>query len=156
MRLVLVRHCDAVHPVENPDRPLSEHGRDQARRLAAWMRASGVRANEVLHSGVLRAAETAAEIAAALQPPRGIRAEAGLRPNDPPRLAVDGLRFGEGCVVVVTHLPIVAHMAALLLTGTERGEPVAFHTGSAAAFEGEGDHWSLEWAVHPALLPPAS
>lgn len=152
MRLYLVRHCDAVHPVEHPERPLSADGREQARTLAAWCARSGVRVDEIVHSGVLRAAETADALAAALRPERGVRAEPGLRPGDSARHAVDHLRFGEGSRIVVTHLPIVAHMASLLLTGTERGEPLVFRTGSAAALEGEGEHWSLEWLVHPALL----
>jgi phosphohistidine phosphatase len=152
MRLYLVRHCDAVHPAEHPDRPLSRNGEDQARRLAAWMGRNGILADEIVHSGVLRAAQTAEALSATVQPVRGVRMEPGLRPGDSAREAVDHLRFGDTSRVVVTHLPIVGHMASLLLSGNERSDPVFFRTGSIAAFEGEGDYWSLDWLIHPSLV----
>ena len=152
MHLYLVRHCDAVHPTEHPDRPLSVRGREQATRLRNWLDRTGVRVDEVLHSGVLRAIETADELARGVRPERGVRLENGLRPSDSPRNAADRLRHGPGSLLVVTHLPIVAHIASLLLTGTEHGEPLAFHTGTTAALVGEGGRWSLDWLVHPEML----
>ena len=153
MRLYRVRHCDAVHPTEHPDRPLSVHGRQQAARLRDWLDATDVRVDEVLHSGVLRAKQTAETLAAAVRPARGVRMVPGLRPGDPARDAADTLRCGDESRLVVTHLPIVAHIASLLLAGSEHGEPLSFATGTIAALVGEGDHWSLDWLMRPELLP---
>lgn len=153
MRLYLVRHCDAVHPTEHPDRPLSARGRQDAARLRDWLDDTGIRVDEVLHSGVLRASQTAETLAVAVRPERGVRMEPGLCPGDPARDAADRLRFGDEARLVVTHLPIVAHIASLLLAGSEHGEPLSFRTGAIAALVGEGDHWSLDWLMRPDLIP---
>jgi phosphohistidine phosphatase len=158
MTLYLARHCDAVHPIEDPARPLSADGREQARRLAAFL-PRALRGHEsideVLHSGVLRARQTAAILAEAVHPTRGTRQAVGLTPGDNARAAVDALRYEGRSLLVVTHLPLVADIARLLL-GQPRGhDPVVYRTGTIAALAGSGDHWSLEWVIHPALLPPA-
>ena len=155
MHLYLVRHCDAMHPTAQAERPLSDHGLKQAERLASWMGRSGLTLDEIVHSGVLRAQQTAEKIATVVRPTRGIRVEQGLQPGDSARDAVDRLRHDAGSRMVVTHLPIIAQIAALLLTGSARNEPVAFRTGTVAALVGEGDCWSLEWLIQPSMLAPA-
>ncbi len=153
MRIYLTRHCDAVHPLADGTRPLSERGLDQARRLAAWMpRAIGA-VHEVRHSGVLRAEQTAAILAEAARPEAGVRAVAGLTPGDSAEAAVESLRWETQPLLVVTHLPIVARIAALLLGTSAHSQPLAFHTGTIAAFDGSGMSWSLDWLVNPELLP---
>ena len=68
MELLLVRHGNAVailEGVEGPaDPPLSDIGREQARRLAAWYEGSDVSA--VVASPLQRAAQTAEVVAEAL------------------------------------------------------------------------------------------
>jgi len=155
MRLYLVRHCEAVHPLQDPARPLSDRGREQARRLAAWMpRTVGV-VDEILHSGVPRARETAELLAAAIHPLKGVRQAPGLCPDDAPRDIADLLRHLDGSRVVVTHLPLVARVAGLLIGARAATDPLTFHTGSCAALLGEVDAWTVDWLVHPDVLPPA-
>ncbi len=83
MELLLVRHGEPVRieagEVDGPADPqLTERGRDQATRLAAWLAADGVDA--IVTSPLRRARETAAPLAAAL----GIEPEvdAGLSEYD--------------------------------------------------------------------------
>lgn len=69
MELILVRHAEPVRvaPGESDgpvDPPLSEQGRDQARRLARWLAAEPV--DHVVTSPMRRAVETAAPLADAL------------------------------------------------------------------------------------------
>ncbi len=156
MTLYLTRHCDAVHPIEDAARPLSEIGRDQARRLAAFLPRAlngtdGV--DEVLHSGVLRAQQTAEVLARAIQPAGGVRQIVGLTPGDSPSAAAELFRSEERSLLVVTHLPLVAIVAGLLLDDRRDGADLLFRTGTMVALTGEGDRWSLEWMVHPGVLP---
>jgi len=158
MTLYLTRHCDAVHPMEDPARPLSEQGRDQARRLAAFLPRAlrgtdGI--DEVLHSGVLRARQTAEILAETAHPARGARQLDGLTPGDSADAAADLLRHEDRSLLVVTHLPLVASLAGLLLGGSSGGAPALFRTGTMAALQGGGDHWALAWLVHPGVLPAA-
>ncbi len=153
MRLYLVRHCDAVHPLEDSERPLSDRGEDQARSLAAWLPRAVGTVREIRHSGVLRAKQTAELLAESAQPENGVRAVEGLRPGDSPIAAADGLRYETDSVMAVTHLPLVSFVTSLLLTGRADLEPVVFHTGSIAYLHGEGATFALDWLVHADLLP---
>ncbi len=156
MRLYLVRHCEASSGFDDAARALSERGRDQARRLASFLPRVAGTVDEIRHSGLVRARETAEALAATLRPARGVVQMRGITPDDSPRDAADLLRFEDGVVLVVSHLPLVAHVASLLLGGRVDGEPLAFRTGSVAALDGEGMSWHLDWLVHPDLLPPAA
>ena len=105
MRLIVVRHAhsDSARPDE-PDelRPLSARGRDEAAELAERL-AAGAGPVLVVSSPLLRARETAAQIA------RASRAE--LRVDDrlaPGAAAADVVAVAEGAggtVVVVGHQP---------------------------------------------------
>lgn len=152
MRLYIVRHGDAVHPAEDPARPLSALGRDDIGRLGAWMAARGVEAAEILHSPKLRAKETAEILARALRPASSVREVSGLLPNDPPQEAADLLRFEAAPVLAVSHLPLVEYLVGRLLAGNPARGRLTFRPGTAAALTGGGDDWALDWLVHPDMV----
>src|SRR3989338_4397800 len=83
MRLYLVRHGDATSAEENPRRPLSAKGRGEVERMASFLARSGVKPQRVVHSGKLRAGETAAILARALAPGLMLEEAESLGPNDP-------------------------------------------------------------------------
>jgi phosphohistidine phosphatase len=81
MRLYLVQHGDAVPEQDDPQRPLSAMGRRQVDAIARWLASAGVRPERTIHSGKLRAQQTAELLATALG--GGVETVAGLSPNDP-------------------------------------------------------------------------
>ena len=83
MRLYLVLHGDAVPERLDPERPLSAAGRQEVEAVARLLADTGVRTAHVVHSGKLRAHQTAELLATALAPGRVPEAIAGLSPNDP-------------------------------------------------------------------------
>ena len=60
MELYLVRHGEAMSPIENPDRPLTSKGRLDVEAMAGTLRKDRVRFRKLYHSPRLRAVETAA------------------------------------------------------------------------------------------------
>jgi phosphohistidine phosphatase SixA len=112
--LILVRHAEAAPGQPDELRPLTPAGRAAARRLAE--RVGGLHPDAVLSSPLLRARETAAEIAAV--------AGVELEPDErlAPGATVDRVRevvAGRGeTVVVVGHQPDCGEIVAAL-TGTE-------------------------------------
>ena len=68
MRLYLTQHGLAVPKDVDPDRPLSEQGRQDVRRLADFLGHAGVRVEQFLHSSKTRAEQTAAILAEPLLP----------------------------------------------------------------------------------------
>ncbi len=129
MRLFIVRHAEAAQGKPDDLRPLTEAGREQARLLGKQLADDGIRPDAVLSSPLLRARETAAEIAKAL----GVDVEAderlapGAEPDDV-RAAASGR--GE-TVVVVGHQPDCARTVAAL---SGRPEP-SFPPGGVVAVE---------------------
>ncbi len=88
MRIYLARHGDATGPEENPRRPLSAKGRAEVERMASFLARSGVRPRRVIHSGKLRAGETAAILARVLVPGVMLEESENLGPEDSPERLV--------------------------------------------------------------------
>ena len=121
MRLLLIRHAEALPGTPDELRPLSAGGRAAARALGERLAADGVRPEVVLTSPLLRARETGDAIAAVLG--------CGSEPVDAlaPGATVDGLRAevserGE-TIVAVGHQPDCGRIAAALGDGVEPAFP---------------------------------
>ena len=123
MQLYLVRHAEAASGDPDELRPLTQEGRAAARELAQRLAAEGVRPDAVLTSPLLRARETAAELAR----PAGLEAE----PDDrlAPGASPEDVRAAAGergqIVVVVGHQPDCGKIAAALIGGAEPAFPPA-------------------------------
>lgn len=123
MRLYLVRHAEAARGEPDELRPLTPAGREQARDLGRRLAGEGARPDAILTSPLLRARETARELARAL----GVDAE----PDE--RLAPGATAFdvraavaGRGeRVIVVGHQPDCGRIAAALTNGEEPPFPAA-------------------------------
>jgi phosphohistidine phosphatase len=123
MRLLLIRHADALSGEPDELRPLSPEGRTAARELGRRLAADGVRPNAILTSPLLRARETAEAIADELG--GGVEATEALAPG----ATLDGLRAataGRGEIVIaVGHQPDCGQIAAELGDGTAPPFPPA-------------------------------
>jgi phosphohistidine phosphatase SixA len=122
MRLFVVRHAEAAPGDPDELRPLTPAGRATARVLAARLAAEGVAV--VLSSPLLRARETAAEIALAARVP--VEVDGRLAPGATP----DGVRAavaGRGeTVVAVGHQPDCSELVLAFTGDTARFEPATF------------------------------
>lgn len=118
VQLVIVRHAEAAAGEPDELRPLTPEGREAARQLGERLAAEGIRPDAVLSSPLLRARETAQELAR----------PAGLAPEPDERLAPGATaesvkaaaseRGGE-TVLVVGHQPDCSQIAAALTGGPE-------------------------------------
>jgi phosphohistidine phosphatase len=117
MRLYLVRHAEAAPGDPDELRPLTSKGREQARALGARLRNEDASPSVVLTSPLLRARQTGAELAKALE----VESEPDERLA--PGASVDDVRDaveGRGDqVIVVGHQPDCGQIAAALTGGPE-------------------------------------
>ena len=139
MLLYLVRHGEATAAEHNPARPLSDAGRKQVESLARKTKEAGLHPARILHSGKLRARETAEILAEALVPGE-IRAIEGLSPDDEPDSAAELAQASEEDLMLVGHLPHVGRVAAALTRGAEP----SFSTAELIALKRNG---SGKWTV---------
>ena len=151
MRVYLVRHGDAVSAEVNPRRPLSSRGRAQVAELAELAESRGVEVEELCHSGILRAQETAEILAAYLKPPRGVRPMTGLLPEDDPDLTKAELEAAEQPIMLVGHLPYMRRLAELLVKGDTARAAIEFGPATMLCCAKVGAGWQIDWQISPTL-----
>ena len=148
MRVYIVRHGAAKTAQEDPSRPLNERGLKEASIIADYLLKRGVKPSTVLHSGKLRARQTAEIIGEKL----GVRVEEaeGLNPGDEPWIWAGKLAQMEEDVMLVGHLPHLERLISLLLTDDPDIPVVKLGTGGLAVLEkDELGVWRLLLLVSP-------
>ena len=153
MRLYLVQHGDAVPKDIDPDRPLSEQGRADIQRLAAWLSRQNVQVAQILHSGKSRAKETAEILRPLLESSGQIFAGQGLAPNDSPEAFLRQLGERKKDTLIAGHMPFVARTVSQALTGAPDLPLVEFLPGSVAGIEcSDSATWHLFLFARPKFL----
>src|SRR3972149_11127022 len=152
MDFYLVRHGEAKPEEKDPERPLSEQGRDGVRHGARKAAAMGVKAAEILHSGKLRAKQTAEILAEHLALSNGLSQKEGLKPLDAPGIAKEILEKNPESLMLVGHLPHLSHLVSILLSGDPEKGMVYFETGAMVCLsrtENPENGWTLKWVISP-------
>ncbi|MDX5399096.1 MAG: histidine phosphatase family protein [Actinomycetes bacterium] len=128
-------------------------GRAEVEAVAARAHVLGVRADRCVHSGKLRAEQTATILADAL----GATPEArsGLSPSDPVGPVADWLRTeatAAGGLAVVGHLPFLDRLASVLVAGDEHAHVVRFRNAGLVALAETEDGFAVSWVLLPELV----
>jgi phosphohistidine phosphatase len=155
MNLYLVQHAAAKPEQEDPSRPLSEKGFADIQKVAALLgRMQAIRVSAIMHSGKTRALQTAQVIAQALKTQAPPQTTDGLAPLDSPAIWAGRLAQQENDLMLVGHLPHLAKLAGLLLTGSDSGAPVEFQMGGVICLRRDAaGAWSVAWMIVPEILP---
>ena len=153
MKLYLVQHGEACTKDVDPERPLTDQGNADIDRLAFFLKQAGIRVERVIHSGKLRAAQTAECLAKAIAP--GVEPESSgiINPNDDPRAFDWQSDSWDRDTLVVGHLPFMAKLVSHLVIEEENRPITAWQPGSVVCLERENStHWQISWMVRPELL----
>ena len=153
MKLLLVQHGEAVAKEADPDRPLTDSGARDVDRLGAFLHQAGIRAERVIHSGKLRARQTAARLGEAIAPGVALEVSGLVNPNDNPKAFDWQSESWNRDTLVVGHLPFMAKLVAHLVAGDETRPLVDYRPGSVVCLERDGDQvWRIAWMIRPELL----
>ena len=153
MKLYLVQHGAAAAKEVNPERPLTAEGRADVERLAAFLKRAGIRVERLIHSGKLRAEQTAECIAAQIAPGIELEASGLINPDDAPRAFDWQSDSWDRDTLVVGHLPFLAKLVAHLVLGDESWLLAAFEPGTMVCLEhSDGAGWVIDWMIRPGLL----
>ncbi len=149
MYLYLVQHGKAMSKEEDPERPLSDEGRADVRKITSFLFELDVA--RIYESGKLRATETAEIIGSALNV--SIAKEEGLLPLDNPGQWAGKLKEINEDTMLVGHLPHLGKLASLLLASSPEAGMVEFSPGGVLCLRRDEDsNWSLQWPVLPERL----
>ena len=77
----------------------------------------------------------------------------GLDPMDPVEPVAEQIAELAGDLMIVGHLPFLARLAALLVTGRDSSDVAAFPACGLLCLEGGGqDPWQIRWMIVPEIL----
>ncbi len=150
MHLYLVRHGEAKSEQEDPERPLSNRGREAVDRVSRAAAKKGMAASRIFHSDKLRAKQTAEILARNIIPSEGICEIKGLGPEDDPSLTKAELEASGKSLIVVGHLPHLNRLAAMLLNGNSSEQVIDFPTASVVCLSRRKKDWKVNWTMDPA------
>jgi phosphohistidine phosphatase len=150
MDVYLMQHGEAAAADVDPERPLTESGRRSVGAVAAHAAACGVHIDRIVHSGKLRAEQTAAILAEALGCTVVDQVD-GLSPNAAVQAAADALvdQASPGSLAIVGHLPFLDRFAALLVAGDCTAQVVAFRNGGLVKLVPAEWGYAVAWAITP-------
>lgn len=155
MNIFLVQHGEAKAKDQDPQRPLSEKGLNDVRRVAAFItKRKNIEVKSILHSGKTRAQQTAELLAEYLNPSNGVEEVEGLEPLADPSIWVSRINETKDDIVLVGHLPHLSRLSSHLLFQDESKDIIDFKMGGIVCLEKEKSGiWLLGWMLIPQILP---
>ena len=153
MKLYIVQHGEAKSKAEDPQRPLTQRGKEDVARVAAFAAGAGLQVGQIRQSGKLRAEETSSILAEHLSPGEGVVAIPGLAPKDDVHPIAEALQGETQTLMLVGHLPFLDRLASLLVTGDAERSIVRFQMGGIVCLVRGDEEWVVGWMVTPDLIP---
>ena len=152
MKLYLVQHGNALDKEIDPNRGLTEGGKDDVGKVAGFIRPLNISAR-LQHSGKTRAAQTAEMLAEAMTVKGGVSGKEGLSPNDDVKKTKEQIESADEDVMIVGHLPFLGKLASLLVTGNESKGTITFKQGGIVCLECDDDkRWQVVWMIIPEII----
>lgn len=148
--VVLLRHGEAYPSSVNPERPLTEKGVVETKKVARALKRLGIHFDAIYHSPKLRAKQTAEIVAKELGVNNLIETEV-LLPEADPKEVEKIVREGEGKAVFCGHLPHLARFFGLLYLGIDDDKVIDLRTSGGIGLK-KGHRWVLDFVIYPSLL----
>ena len=154
MNVYLVQHGKPVSKEEDPDRPLSDRGKDDVGKMANFLKKTGIRVQAVFHSGKTRSKQTAEIMINGLNPGGELLKKTGLSPLDDVKAIADEIKQGQNDFMIVGHLPHLARLTSFLTTGSEFNSVVSFQQGGVVCLRPAANHgmWTIAWMLVPEIV----
>jgi phosphohistidine phosphatase len=153
MFLYLVQHAEAESKEEDPTRDLTARGRIDIENIAHQLKRLKVRVSRIWHSGKTRAQSTARVLASHIRPRAGVSEAPGLAPLDDPQIWADRLAAMDEDILLVGHLPHLARLAALLVSGDQERVVINFQMGGVVRLRRmDAGQWAVDWMIVPEII----
>ena len=153
MALFLVQHGISAPKDKDPERGLTDSGREETNRIARVAKGYNIPVHKIGHSGKKRAEQTAGifhEILALEIPTKKI---SGVNPLDDVRIFAATIELEEN-LMVVGHMPFMERLVSFLTTGSEDCRVYKFQNSGIVCLDmerGEDNNkdWFIKWTLNP-------
>ena len=154
MNIYLMQHGKPVTKEKNPDKPLSDRGRDDVRKMAGFLKKAGIQVETVFHSGKTRARQTAEIISSKINPGKESQKREGLSPSDDVKAIAEEIKQGQKDFMIVGHLPHLGKLVSFLTTGSDSSQVVGFQQGGVVCLRTneEEKNWAIAWMLVPEIM----
>ncbi len=150
MRLYLIRHGISLHEEKEPEKSLSQEGKEQTQKIAEFLKTKSVKVDAIWHSPKLRAIQTAQIISKSISCPE-IQERNDLNPLDSVEKFPEEIQSLNKDLMIVGHLPFLQKLASLFLSGAETNQFISYKNSGAVCLE-YTDTWKIAWMVTPELM----
>ena len=148
MALFLVQHGLSLSKDKDPDKGLSNAGKEDTRRIADVAKTYTISVAKIVHSGKKRAAQTGIIFQDALQPKSGIAEISGINPMDDVKAFGDTIDPAAN-LMVVGHLPFMEKLVSYLTAGLEDKRIYKFQNSGIVCLDREDNGWFIKWTLNP-------
>lgn len=152
MKLYIVRHGEAVSEHVNPQRPLSPAGREEVVQVAQFLKKANAHVDQIYHSPLKRAEETAQIIKEISHPSAKLMVKA-VSPNDNINPIIEELAKRKEDLMIVSHLPFLPKLISHLVVKDENLNVIGLGTSCVVAMYRDNNQlWQIVWLVSPELI----
>jgi len=153
MALFLVQHGKSAPKTQDPEKGLSEEGREETLRLAPVAKGYDIPVSRIFHSGKTRAVQTAELYHRALGITAPLEILSGINPLDDVRAFAATLDPAAGWMVV-GHMPFMERLVSFLTAGDEEIRVFAFQNSGIVCLDAEKTDgvdwdWFIKWTLNP-------
>ncbi|MFC1863532.1 phosphohistidine phosphatase SixA [Thermodesulfobacteriota bacterium] len=152
MKVYLMQHGKPVPKEVDQNRPLSDQGRIDIEMIAKFLTKRRVDIQRIFHSGKTRARETAEALMHGMDFDLAPIEISGLFPMDSVKDTADMIKNSEMNIMFVGHLPHLAKLLSLLVSGNENNSIANFQQGGLVCLENTNDTWSITWMLVPEII----
>ncbi len=152
MPIYLVQHGKSLSKEEDPSRGLSEEGIKETKQIADVAKGYGVHVQEIQHSPKIRAAQTADIFTTAINPSKGVKEIAGIKPMDDVMMFAKSLNTNDN-IMIVGHLPFMERLCAYLVTGNYKKSIFKFQNSGIVCLDNDdtSGSWIIKWTLMPSI-----
>ena len=153
MALFLVQHGVSALKDIDPEKGLSDFGREETNRIAQVAKAYTIPVKKIVHSGTKRAEQTAGIFHETLALDTPMEKISGIKPMDDVQSFAVTIKPKEN-LMVVGHMPFMERLLSFLTTGTENCRVFKFQNSGIVCLDmetGENNEadWFIKWALNP-------
>lgn len=153
MKLYLMRHGEALSPQKDPERGLTDNGKEKIELVATHLLNKGVSFNQIIHSKKKRARETAEIMTRILSAEVTPAEHSHIAPNDDPSLIISEINDWENDTLIASHLPFVPNLMTALTGQDAYLSDITFETGTVVCLERNNQAaWEFKWATAPSEI----
>ena len=153
MKLYLMRHGEALSPQKDPERGLTDNGKEKIELVAACLLNQEVSFGQVIHSKKKRARETAEIMTRIISAEVTPSEHSHIAPNDDPSLIISEINDWNRDTLIASHLPFVPNLMTALTGQDAYLSAITFETGTIVCLErNDQAAWVFRWATAPSEL----